>query len=89
VHLTPTAPPLNQVERFFALFAERMIRRSVYCSVAALRHDIKAFIAAHNAEPQPFRWTKGADDTLASIERLCCRLRPAKTVITRTSGSAL
>ena len=33
--------------------------------------DIAAFIAAHNAEPRPFRWTKSADDILASIERFC------------------
>ena len=28
-------------------------------------------ITGHNADPKPFRWTKSADDILASIERFC------------------
>jgi hypothetical protein len=43
----------------------------VFCSVADLENAIKAYIAATNAEPKPFRWTKTADDILASIERFC------------------
>ena len=38
-----------------------------------LERDIRAFIDAHNADPKPFRWTKTADDILASIERFCRR----------------
>jgi transposase len=72
VHLTPTSSSwLNQVERFFALLTERQIRRGVHNSVAALQADIQAFIDRHNADPKPFRWTKSADDILASIERFC------------------
>ena len=74
VHLTPTSASwLNQVERFFALITERKIRRGIYRSVAALRADIMAFLDQHNADPAPFRWTKSADDILASIERFCIR----------------
>jgi len=40
-------------------------------SVADLTADIHAFIDQDNAEPKPFRWTKSADDILASIERFC------------------
>ncbi len=77
VHLTPTSASwLNQVERFFALLTERKIRRGVYHSVAALKTDIMSFIARHNADPKPFRWTKSADDILASIERFCRRNAP-------------
>src|SRR5690348_14038801 len=79
VHLTPTSASwLNQVERFFALITERKIRRGVYRSVAALRADIMSFLEQHNADPAPFRWTKSADDILASIERFCLR-NPAQT----------
>jgi transposase len=79
VHLTPTgASWLNQVERFFALITERKIRRGVHRSVHALRADILAFIKAHNADPKPFRWTKSANDILASIERFCRRNLPAE-----------
>jgi transposase len=78
VHLTPTSASwLNQVERFFALITERKIRRGIYRSVVALRADIMSFIAKHNTDPKPFRWTKSADAILASIERFCAYNRPA------------
>lgn len=72
VHLTPTSSSwLNQVERFFALLTDKRIRRGIYRSVNALRTDIASFISQHNTDPKPFRWTKSADDILASIERFC------------------
>lgn len=72
VHLTPTSSSwLNQVERFFALLTERQIRRGVHRSVPELTASIQAFIDNHNTNPKPFRWTKSADDILASIERFC------------------
>ena len=72
VHLTPTSSSwLNQVERFFALLTDKKIRRGVHRSVDELKADIAAFIDRHNAQPKPFRWTKSADDILASIERFC------------------
>jgi len=72
VHLTPTSSSwLNQVERFFALLTDKKIRRGVHRNVADLQADITAFIERHNADPKPFRWTKSADDILASIERFC------------------
>ena len=78
IHLTPTSSSwLDQVERFFALITERQIRRGVHRSVAALQRAINAFIDQHNTNPKPFRWTKSADDILASIERFCVRNSPA------------
>jgi transposase len=72
VHLTPTSSSwLNQVERFFALLTERQLRRGIHRSVSALKAAITSFVEQHNAEPEPFRWTKSADDILASIERFC------------------
>jgi transposase len=72
VHLTPTSSSwLNQAERFFALLTERQIRRGIHRSVGALQTAITLFIDPHNANPKPFRWTKSADDILASIERFC------------------
>jgi transposase len=79
VHLTPTSSSwLNQVERFFALLTDKKIRRGIYRSVSALRADIASFIGHHNADPKPFRWTKSADDILASIERFCRYNTPAR-----------
>ena len=79
VHLTPTSSSwLNQVERFLALLTEKQIRRGVHRSIDALHAAITYFIDRHNADPKPFRWTKSADDILASIERFCVYNAPAK-----------
>src|SRR6202166_1544189 len=74
VHFTPTSASwINQVERFFALLTERALKRGVFRSVAELEKAIKAYIDATNTDPKPFRWTKTADDILASIQRFCLR----------------
>lgn len=63
---------------FFAALTERQLRRGVHRSLASLHDAITAFIDQHNADPKPFRWTKSADDILASIERFCHRITPAE-----------
>jgi transposase len=69
VHYTPTAASwINQIERFFALLTERTLKRGVFQSVAALEAAINAYIEATNVDPRPFRWTRAADDILASIQ---------------------
>jgi hypothetical protein len=50
----------------------------VFCSVRDLEQAIKACIDATNADPKPFRWTKTADDILASIQRCCLRTLEAE-----------
>jgi hypothetical protein len=40
---------------------------------------LAAYIDARNADPKPFRWTKPADDILASIERFCHRTIAVQT----------
>ena len=80
VHYTPTSASwINQVERFFALLTDRAVRRGVFHSVAELEAAIKAYIEATNADPKPFRWTKTANDILASIQRFCLRTLQANT----------
>jgi hypothetical protein len=74
VHHTPTSASwLNQIERFFALLTDRALRRGVHRSTAELEAAIEAYIAATNADPRPFRWTKSADDILAAVQRFCTR----------------
>ncbi len=74
VHFTPTSSSwINQVERFFALLADKQIKRGAHRSVKVLIADIMHFIARRNDDPTPLRWTKSADDILASIERYCQR----------------
>ena len=88
VHLTPTSASwLNQVERFFALLTGKKIRRGIYRSVVSLRADIASFIHRHNADPKPFRWTKSANEILASIERFCQYNAHPIAKMSRTSGS--
>jgi hypothetical protein len=73
-HFTPTSSSwINQVERFFALLTDRQLRRGTHRSTAELETAIRAFIDTNNADPKPFRWTKSADDILASIQRFCTR----------------
>lgn len=70
LHFTPThASWLNQVERWFALLTERQIKRGSHSSVQELEDAIREFIKVHNQQPKPFRWTKSADQILASIAR--------------------
>ena len=64
---------INQVGRFFALLTDQQIKRGAHRSPAALEAAIAAYIDVRNADPRPFRWTKTADDILASIERFCRR----------------
>ena len=74
IHFTPTgASWLNQVERFFALLTEKQLRRGVHHSTRELEEAILGYIETVNADPRPFRWTKSADDILATIKRFCLR----------------
>ena len=72
VHFTPTSASwINQVERWFAELTRKQIQRGVHTSVRQLEADIGAFIEAHNTDPKPYRWTKSADQILASVKRFC------------------
>jgi len=74
VHFTPTSASwLNQVERFFAEITEKRIRRGVFKTVKALEQAIEAYLAEHNANPKPFKWTATADLILRRVEEVCKR----------------
>ena len=81
-HFTPTSSSwINQVERFFALLSQQQIKRGAHRSTAELEAAIQTYIEARNADPQPFRWAKSADDILASIERFCRRTLAVHTEV--------
>jgi len=85
VHFTPTSSSwINQVERFFADLTERQIRRGIHRSTAELEKAIQSYIDNTNLAPKPFKWTKSADDILASIKRFC--LQTQQIVDTSESG---
>ena len=75
MHFIPTYSSwLNQVERFFALITDKAIRRGSFTSVKQLVQRIDHFVAAHNENCQPFRWTATADSILEKLHRLCSRI---------------
>lgn len=75
MHFIPTYSSwLNQVERFFAMITDKAIRRGSFTSVKQLVQRIDHFVAAHNQNCQPFKWTATADSILEKLHRLCTRI---------------
>jgi transposase len=77
-HFTPTGSSwINQVERWFGLLTDQLLRRGVHKSVAALEKDVRDWITAWNDNPKPFRWTKTADEILDSLAKYMARISGA------------
>lgn len=77
LHFTPTKSSwLNLVETFFSLLSRRKIKRSAHRSTLALEKDIREYLEVNNAEPEPYIWTKSADDILDSLRRYCADIAP-------------
>ena len=75
MHFTPTYSSwINQVERLFAEVTRDLLQRSDHHSVQALEKDLRAWVQAWNQDPQPFIWTKTAEDILDSIARYLKRI---------------
>jgi transposase len=80
VHFTPTGSSwMNQVERWFGLLTDKLIRRGVHTSVKALEQDIRAWIDGWNENPKPFSWTKTADEILNSLADYLTKINPPTT----------
>lgn len=78
VHFTPTGSSwVNQVERFFGLITDKLIRRGVHTSVTELEADIRQWINTWNENPRPFTWTKTADEILNSLAKYLARISGA------------
>ena len=79
VHFTPAGSSwVNQVERFFGLITDKLIRRGARTSVQALETDIHQWIKTYNEDPRPFKWTKTADETLNSLAKYMARITDAE-----------
>jgi transposase len=79
MHFTPTGSSwVNQVERFFGLITDQLIRRGVHTSVEALETDIRNWIKNWNDNPRPFTWTKTADEILNSLAKYIARISGAE-----------
>src|SRR6267154_4853554 len=69
-HFTPTSRSwLNQVERWFGLITQRMIRRGTFHSVRELEQSIYQWLANWNDEPKPFAWKATADVIFEKVRR--------------------
>ena len=78
LHFTPTGSSwINQVERWFGLLTDKLIRRGVHTSVAALEKDIQGWVDTWNENPRPFTWIKTADEILDSLADYLAKIRPA------------
>src|SRR5215471_9962527 len=68
LHFVPTSSSwLNQVERWFGLITERMIRRRTFRSITELERAIYQWFAKWNEEPRPFIWKATADVILDKV----------------------
>jgi transposase len=78
LHVTPVGGSwLNLVERWFASLTDKALRRAVHRNVKELIAGIERYIEVGNANPKPYRWTKSADEIVASITRACARTTSA------------
>src|SRR5271156_1126502 len=69
-HFVPTSSSwLNLVERWFRDITVDRIRRNAFTSVTQLQAAIYEYIAHNNENPQPFVWTKSADDIITKVNR--------------------
>ena len=69
-HFTPTSASwLNQVERWFGLITDKMIRRGTFHSVDELERAIYAWLANWNDQPKAFVWKATADVILDKVRR--------------------
>jgi len=88
LHFTPTGSSwLNQVERWFGLLTDKLIRRGVHTSTQALENDIRDWIATWNTNPKPFTWVKTADEILNSLASYLDKINPNTKELTRTTSA--
>ncbi|MFV1502457.1 IS630 family transposase [Mycobacterium kansasii] len=75
MHFTPNYSSwLSQVARWFALLTDEKLRRGTHRSIPALEKDIRNWITAWNDNPQPFAWTKTADEVLERLNSYLQRI---------------
>lgn len=89
IHFTPTGSSwLNQVERWFAILTDKLLRRGVHTCVQALEADIRAWIDTWNTNPRPFTWIKTADDILNSLADYLQKVTPNPQELNHTTSDA-
>jgi len=62
---------INLVERWFAELTSRKLRRGTHRSVDQLNADIEDWVQHWNENPNPYVWTKTADQILDTLAGYC------------------
>ena len=74
LHFIPTSASwLNLVERWFADLTNKQIRRGVHRSTHQLKTAILEYLEVNNEDPNPFIWTKSADQIIKAVASFCQR----------------
>ena len=70
LHFTPTSASwLNLIEGWFSVLTRRALINTSFTSIAALEAAIDVWASHWNDDPQPFLWTKTANDIIAKVQR--------------------
>jgi transposase len=72
LHFTPTGSSwMNLVERWFGELTARKLRHGMHPSVTELNADIEDWVEHWNENPNPYVWTKTADEILDNLAGYC------------------
>ena len=70
LHFTPTSASwVNLIENWFSLLTKKRLTNSAFTSVADLIAAIEDWTSHWNDDPQPFVWTKPANDIATKVRR--------------------
>jgi transposase len=70
LHFTPTSSSwLNLVEGWFSILTRKALTNTSFASVAELQVRIDGWVEHWNDNPQPFVWTKAADEIIDKVTR--------------------
>ena len=90
LHFTPTSSSwLNLVERWFRELTDKALRRGSFNSVPDLIATIEDYLAAHNGDPKPFKWTATAVSILEKVRRGQVALQQAINQMGHTTSDEL
>lgn len=89
MHFTPTsASSLNQVDRWFATFTEKCIRRDPYRFTRQIEQAIKQWLHINKANTKPSPLVKSADDIVDRVERFCLRTSNSRHEVAKLEMTA-
>jgi transposase len=70
LHFTPTSSSwLNLIETWFSVLTRKALTNTSFNSVAELQHRIDWWVSHWNDHPEPFVWTRTADEIIDKVAR--------------------